>query len=270
MYQWHNTNCRYSFTPVVMRVSLLCALLAAFTCECFARTSKTGRLYPYVITDQLRCQTYRDPNVFEQPLRIRLVADRDDVVWKPEDIKVFHPAGQIDVKLLLRFLGDRYNESLTRPVQPASVFVSRSAFASIFTDPLPEFNDSVPLPVSPNPEFYDRATGQPIPGVIENLKQWFRDNGLGTAGCNQRTMFMWSKLPAFYFPDFFLSGFCTNDTCGVPEEAGHSCTPDTVNVVLVGALRWDCCFNLVDGWYLRECGWRDVEIPIVRGCRCSC
>ena len=253
-----------------MRVVLLCALLAVFTCECFARTSQTGRVYPYTIKDQLKCQLYLDPNTFERPVRVRLVPDRDDVIWKPEDIQVFHPAGQIDTQLLLNFLGDRYNDSLTRPVQPSPVFVSRSAFASIFTAPLPEFDDRVALPVTPNDNFFDPGTGALIPGVLDSLKDWFRSAGLGTGGCNDNTMFMWSKLPDFYFPDFFLSGFCTNDTCGVPEEAGHTCTPDTANIVYVGALRWDCCFNLVDGWYLRECGWRDVDIPIIRGCRCSC
>lgn len=234
-----------------------------------AETGDTNQ--PNLITDRLECQSFLDSGRIEGAIRIALVSDLDDVVWKPEPIVVDPPDGQEDVTLLLEYLGDRYNSTLTRPTLPTGeIVLTRADFQALFANPIPgPSGDRIGLPTRPNDDFYD-DDGNVIQSAVNELRQFLTDNDLGSGGCSRDMMFMWSQLPEYYFPDFFLSGFCRNGTCAIPEEAGHRCTPDTGSVEYVGGLRWDCCYNLVDGWYLRKCGWRDVEIPIVRNCLCSC
>jgi hypothetical protein len=141
-----------------------------------------------------------------------------------------------------------------------------------------------PSPSQPDPSDFRPPNGNTFTTSIPSVLL----SGDDTAGFNATVVRAWAEsrlgcslegrwvaLSNNFFPHHIFTGTCapvSGNTCGLGGEV--ACHPDlSINPRLESALTWDCCYvhsPFRDPGYTLECGWRRVNIPIVRGCRCGC
>ena len=183
--------------------------------------------------------------VGEKPSKVRIipiVPNAPDQFWHPEPVLQVPPTGDINYQALeeqyTKLYGVSFNSTLTAVVPPANVQ-------------------------------YSRETIMPTPPIEQFKQDLISLNNL--LRCDLDIVLEWMKLPEYYYPPYVVAGRCSgSQRCGYPPDAGYRCLPDTVNTLLVDVIRWECCYVLIDRWWMRHCGWRHVQIQSIIHCSCSC
>lgn len=240
----------------MMRVLLAVLVVTA------VQVCATRRRPPFALNKIVACGLDADDEKPSIVPIIRIAPNDLDKAWLPEPIAVDPPRGNIHYHELeqeyMDLYGIPFNSSLTTVVIPPDEMGGIEYKLSRTTDLDPPFN----------PEL-DRSSPFFAP-FIQSVEMFAEQNRLGR--CDEDIEFMWVKLPNFYFPPFVLTGRCSSSTrsCAFPPDAGYKCTPNTENIQLVDVLRWDCCYVMIDRWWMRRCGWRHVQVPTIIHCNCKC
>ena len=235
------------------------ALLAALVVTA-VQVCATRRTPPFSLNRIVACGLDAEDEKPSVVPFIKIEPNELDEVWLPESIAVDPPRGIIHYQLLeeeyMKLYGMGFNSSLSAVVIP------------------PGEMGAIPYKLSrtPNaaPLFDPRFEVPGFETFVDNAAEFARLNGLGR--CDDEIEFTWVKLPDYYYPPFVLSGRCTSTTpsCAFPPDAGYKCTPDTEDMQFVDVLRWDCCYVMIDRWWMRRCGWRHVRVPTIIHCTCDC
>lgn len=234
----------------MMRVLL--AMLVLTTVQVCA----TRRRPPSDINKLVTCG--RDA-VGEKPSDVRIipiVPNAPDQFWRPESVSEIPPTGHIEYKYLeeqyMNLYGVSFNSTFTAVVPPDDVQYSREPIMSEQLIDEDLLNRTV-----------DGTTYGQVARDLVGLNNLLR--------CDLDIVLEWMKLPEYYYPPYVVAGRCVMpQPCGYPPDAGYLCLPDTVNTLLVDVIRWECCYVMIDRWWMRHCGWRHVKVESIIHCACSC
>lgn len=235
-----------------MRVLLAVIVVAA------VQVCATRRRPPFTLNNLVACGKDADDGKPSVVPTIPIVPTDLDKFWLPRRINVDPPRGNVDYKMLedeyVKRYGMSFNSSLSAVVVPPGEdgVISYKLSRTIKRPAL------VRGPNANDPNFFNSSI------IFANL------NGLGI--CDSEIVFEWVQLPEYYFPGYVLTGRCTSTTpsCAFPPDTGKRCAPDAEDTQLVDVLSWDCCYALVDKWWIRRCGWRHVRVPTIIHCACKC
>ena len=189
---------------------------------------------------------------------IPIVANAPDQFWPPESISVRPPTGSIYYKELeeqyMDLYGVSFNSTFTAVVPPPDIQFTREPIMS------EQLIDG---------ELINRTTDDLTRTYGQVAQELVRLNNL--LRCDLDIVLEWMKLPDYYYPPYVVAGRCVSpQPCGYPPDAGYRCQPDTRNTLLVDVIRWDCCYVMIDRWWMRHCGWRHVQIESIIHCSCRC
>lgn len=203
--------------------------------------------------------------VGQKPSDVQIISpvpSAPDQFWRPPPIFVKGPIGHIFYKRLeeeyTKLYGVPFNSTLTTFDPQSDVQYSREPISTELLIDSRLANRNVTNPDAIITTYGDAA------------RELVRLNNL--LNCDMDMVLGWMKLPEYYHPPYIVSGRCVTppQTCGYPPDAGYKCQPDTVNTLLVDVIRWDCCYVMIDRWWMRHCGWRHVKVHSIIHCSCSC
>ena len=246
--------------PLLHRYMMMRVLLALLVVTA-VQVCATRRRPPFNLNGLVGCGFDPDDSKPSVVPIVPLVPNEPDQFWLPQKIAVLPPRGIVYYKELEDIYMDLYgisiNSNLTTVVPPEdrSVPFARTPRRPILVDP----NQRERL-----------ISDFPIEVTAEEAAQMLATANM-LARCDENMMFEWVKLPDYYYPPYALAGRCSDaQRCAIPASAGFRCAPDTQNVQLVDILRWDCCYAMIDKWWMRRCGWRHVQFPTIIHCTCKC
>ena len=220
----------------------------------------TRRRPPFILNNLVACGKDADDDKPSVVPTIPIAPTDLDKFWLPQSIAVDPPRGNINYQLLeaeyMKRYGIPFNSSLSAVVIPPGEEGSIDYKLTRRPVPVVLYPDSPPI--NQDPDLQAQAT------------EFARLNNLGR--CDETITFEWVRLPDYYFPPFALTGRCVPATpsCAFPPDAGYQCSPNVRDTQLLDVLRWDCCYALVDKWWMRRCGWRHVRVPTIIHCACEC